>query len=127
MTHFSFRVLNILSQFLEQSINDGDTFGIMRPFNSLIVVLVSLFIFCYFGDGVTTRFHDVNDLMYECSWRLLPVNLRKELPMILAAAQNPAHLRGFANLNCSCEVFKKVNKTQQHVQLKEYSIFLFRF
>lgn len=40
--------------------------------------------FCYFGTEVTQRFEDVADAVYQLEWYHLPLDIHKNLPLILA-------------------------------------------
>lgn len=68
----------------------------------------ALYLFCYFGDQVTQRFEDVGDSVYELSWYLLPLDMQKRLPMVIALTQRRVFVRGFADTRSTREVFRKV-------------------
>lgn len=66
------------------------------------------FLFCNFGDEVTNRFIDLNDVFYELDWHIYPIQFRKDFPLLLLASKKPIYLRGLAEFLCTREVFKKV-------------------
>lgn len=75
---------------------------------SIVVVLCPLYFFCHIGNTVTQRFEDVGNTVYKLSWHLLPPQVQRDLPMVIAIAQKDVFIRGFANIHCTREVFKKV-------------------
>lgn len=71
-------------------------------------IVVTLFIFCYLGEQVTQRFKNVAAAIYQLDWHLLPTDVRKYMPIILAASQKEIYIRGFGSFHCRLWVFKKV-------------------
>lgn len=67
-----------------------------------------IFIFCYFGQSIRGQFNQLNDVIYEFEWYLYPVEIQRMIPTILIATQNTPSLKGFGNVNCTHETFKKV-------------------
>lgn len=67
-----------------------------------------LFIYCYFGDQVTSQFNNIVDSFYSIDWYLLPLNIQKDLPLVIFAADSKVHIKGFGTTSCTRETFKKV-------------------
>lgn len=70
--------------------------------------MVSLYLYCHFGDQVTQRFEDIGDAVYQIDWYALPLDMQKNLPMVIALTQKRVFVRGFADTRSTREVFKKV-------------------
>lgn len=74
-----------------------------------MMVFFWLYLFCIFGDNITHRFLDVSDDMYGIAWHLLPLKMRKQLPMMIALSQKEIYVRGFGRANCTRELFMQVS------------------
>lgn len=70
---------------------------------------ITLF-FCEFGERVRNEFEGLNDMIDELDWYLFPMEIQRMLPIIMIAAQKPVVIRGFGNIACVREVFRKVSK-----------------
>lgn len=71
-----------------------------------------MFVFCEFGEGVRAQFEQVDELIYECDWYEFPLEIQRILPTVFLLGQQPVLLKGFANLICTREAFKKVDQNQ---------------
>ncbi|XP_031634995.1 odorant receptor 94a-like [Contarinia nasturtii] len=80
----------------------------IQPLACLNVVLMWLFIYCYFGDELTNRFDVIQNKVYLCNWYLFPLNLQKCIPMIIFSMHKPIHLQGFGSSSCTRDTFKKI-------------------
>lgn len=67
-----------------------------------------LFLFCYFGNQVTTRFTDIGETIYQCDWYSYPMEMLNEMPLVISIMQKPIYLRAFGSLQCTREIFQKV-------------------
>lgn len=63
---------------------------------------------CDFGERVTNHFDELNNAIYECEWYTFAIKFQNFLPMILMCTQEPMVLKGFGNVPCTREAFKKV-------------------
>lgn len=60
------------------------------------------------GESVTHACGNLNGSIFRIPWYLCPVDLQKHVILVMAMAQKPAYLEGFAHINFSRETFKKV-------------------
>lgn len=74
-----------------------------------LMVFFWLFFFCNFGDNVTNRFLDVSDDLYGVAWHLLPLDMKKQFPMMISLSQKEIYVRGVGNANCTRELFMQVS------------------
>lgn len=93
---------------MKQCINGLRSIDAIQPAACLNVVMMWLFIYCYFGDQMTSRFENIQSTLYLCQWYLLPNKLEKSIPMILRSSQKSIYLQGFGSNSCTRETFKKV-------------------
>lgn len=113
------------SPLLCQCINGLRSLDAVQPAVCLNVVLMWLFIYCYFGDQVTSRFEHIQLAFYESNWHLLPLELMNCLPYILLSTQKLVYIRGFANSSCTRETFKMVSVLlSKHIFSPGYSVLL---
>lgn len=64
--------------------------------------------FCEFGAMVTEQFDVFDDEIYFCNWYLLPIKMQKMHLIFIQNTQEPAVIRGYANIRCTREIFKMV-------------------
>lgn len=57
---------------------------------------------------VTEKFMKLGVSMYELNWPSYPIELSKHFPLIMAIAQQPIYLKGFAGIECTHEVFRQI-------------------
>lgn len=67
-----------------------------------------IFVVCFFGDSVTTRFAEIGDTICECNWYEFPLNIQKMLLTMLIVAQKPVYIQGLRDTHCTLEFLKKV-------------------
>lgn len=77
-----------------------------------LIFIVWLFLFCHFGDEVTNRYIEVNDLIYKSAWYLYPIEIQKDLRFVMRLAQRPVFMQGFANIKCTRFIFQKVTQSE---------------
>lgn len=87
----------------------GIAFEITRPILSVDFLVVVLFVFCYFGEKLTTEYEKIEHTVYQTTWYLMPIEMQKKIPSLLAITYRTVHLCGFANIQCTHEFFKRVN------------------
>lgn len=73
-------------------------------------------IVCNFGEIMSNKFGGIDDTIYGCDWYTFPNDIQRMLPIILAGAQQPVILMGFANLTCTREAFKKVGSSTKSIK-----------
>lgn len=72
--------------------------------------VIQIFMFCEFGKCVTDLFDGIPNIIFESEWYTFPIEIQKILPTLMVASQQPVVIQGFANLQCTREAFKKVDK-----------------
>lgn len=91
-----------------QAISTNNTLVFSRSFTTLALITAWAFLFCYFGERLTSHFQSLSDEIYDCNWHEFPIELKKCLISMLTIAQKPIYLRGFAQFRCSHEIFASV-------------------
>lgn len=69
---------------------------------------ISMFWICNFGQSLTNQFHEVSDAICQSDWYSFSPDVKRMVMMIMMTAQQPVILRGFGNVLCTRETFKKV-------------------
>lgn len=77
----------------------------MLAFLSFVVIVVV----CEFFQRTTDHFKMVGDAFCSFDWYLLPIDMQRILIMVMANAQQPITIRGFANTSCVRVSVKSVN------------------
>ena len=94
---------------MEKSKEDlSSEIGLLRLLVMVFWSFVMLFIFCENGETVTHQFQVFNVELRQFNWYILPINVQKMFIIVVANAQQPSFIRGFANAICLRESFKKV-------------------
>ena len=68
-----------------------------------------IFFFCEFGERVTYQFEMFNHELDLCNWYLYPIEMQRMLIIVVANAQQSMFVRGYGNLACVRDAFKRVN------------------
>lgn len=76
-----------------------------------------MFIICELGEQLSSKFAEFSDALYQCDWHSFPNEAQKVLLALMMFAQEPVIVKGFANILCARESFKKV------IQNKIFPIF----
>lgn len=74
-----------------------------------IFALAILFLYCYFGEMASNSFEKMINLLFECNWSILPVDLQKYLIIMIANAQRPIFYHGFHVIILNLETFGNVS------------------
>lgn len=93
---------------LKQAIATNDYNSCYKFINCIVGFSIWLYMVCSFGDRVTNRFVEINDLMYSSVWYLYPIKLRKYPYMVILIANKPVYLKAYPSFYCTLETFKKV-------------------
>ena len=109
--------------------------GSMELMMTLIVLLLTffyLFIYCELGEMVSKQFDLFNEKLDQCNWYAFPMKTQKILIIFITNAQQPTLFRGFGNILCTRDTFKKVSLTfdESHGCLKilcQFNIVSFLF
>ena len=73
------------------------------------VMTSSVFIYCYFGNIVTTKYIDVADAAHFLDWYEYPARLQLYVQMIMWYAQTPALISAYTVMRCTLQSFSKVS------------------
>ena len=57
---------------------------------------------------MSSEFEDINDLINRFDWHLLPLEIQRLLPIIMANAQQPVGFQCFGSFICNRDTFKTV-------------------
>lgn len=80
-----------------------------RNCQPMIVATTQCFLYCWFGEDVTTSFDNVGDIAFMADWLQYPAEFHKGIQMIIHISQKPVYMRGFSTIYCTRDVFKKVS------------------
>lgn len=91
----------------------------MKRETDTIVVLITLvesllafglaFFSCEMGQKFSDVYVDVNDIIDEFNWYAFPTEVKRMLPLIIHAAQQPVAIECFGSTMCVRETFQKVS------------------
>ena len=86
----------------------GDIIGILQITMALLGSLFPFYLFCHFGGNITQQFEEIGDAAYQLEWYRLPLDLQKDIGIVITLAQKPIYMRGYGNTRSTYSVFKKV-------------------
>lgn len=86
-----------------------DELGLITIVLRLFWSFVALLFVCEIGERTTDKFNKLNSKIYQCDWYVFPIKMQQMLVIVLANAQRPVIVKGFANTLCARESFKKVH------------------
>lgn len=75
---------------------------------TVFVTLAMIFFPCELGEMVTNQYELLDDELCQLDWYLFPIEMQRSLVIFMSFTQQPAMIRGFANVRCGRDTFKKV-------------------
>lgn len=81
---------------------------LIAPFIATLWVFILIFLVCESGTMVANQFDMFDEKFRECKWYLLPNDMQRMLVIFISDLQQPKFIRGYANVVCTREAFKKV-------------------
>lgn len=87
---------------------DSDSQEILPTILVVIPVFGMIFIACEFNQEVTDKFETFNDKFVECNWYSYDIELQQMFLIFASNTQQPVFIRGYGNLLCTRETYKKV-------------------
>lgn len=88
--------------------SNSDLTYLLKSIYLLVWVLSFLFVLCEMADNVTEQYERTN--IYEHSdWYNFPNDIKRFLPIIIHNTQTSVVVKGFGNIDCTREEFKKVS------------------
>lgn len=73
-----------------------------------MIAISNIFVYCYFGQKVTTKFGQIANEAYASQWYNYPLNEQKALMLMMIRAQRPFYFTGYFISSCSLPTFKAV-------------------
>lgn len=70
-----------------------------------------VFAVCEISERYSNAFSEINDVVGQLEWYLLPIEAQRLLPLLIMYCQKPFVIKFFGNIACSREQFKKVCRT----------------
>lgn len=80
-----------------------------------------IFIYCEFGERVSTGFSELNDAINQFNWYTFPIEIQRDLPIVMIFAQEPVVVSGFGNIACVRLTFKSVSAINSWTRLKSFN------
>lgn len=68
-----------------------------------------VFIYCELGQRVSEAFEEPYNAICQFRFDLFPLEIQRVLPIIILSAQPPIDLRGYGNISCTRDRFKRVS------------------
>lgn len=94
------------SKFLQKHI----TLKIFIPTVSCILILVWLFVYCYYGHLISSKSDQVAAFAYNSKFYKYPLDLRMFTMMLMLRSQQSFFITGFFITRCSLESYARVKK-----------------
>lgn len=91
-----------------KSLENASTIEVIHFAVPTIIGMTWLLVLCSSGDYLTQRFDSVSNAIYLLDWYTFPTDIQKDLLILLTLAQNSIYLEGYADIQCTNEIFKKV-------------------
>lgn len=92
-----------------QSIGESNLVEVFTPLLMMMWSFVMIFGHCELGQSVDNEFDSLRVVIWNCDWYLLPHKWQRMFVIIIGNAQEPKSIRGFGNIECTRESFKRVN------------------
>lgn len=83
----------------------------------ILVGMLILFGYCYFGKMATESYLKMADCLYGLNWHELDLKYQKYFVIMMANAQRPIYYHGFGVAILNLETFLKVSERNDSCQL----------
>lgn len=94
---------------------------------------VTNFVFCEFGEHVTSHFNELNNIICQAEWYSLPINIQRMIPTIMMTTKRQIIVQGFGGVALTRKSFQivspvsnSINQNQTHrfqIDLISYTYF----
>lgn len=74
----------------------------------LLVLFAYLYTFCELGEMVCKEFETFDNELNQCNWYAFPLKIQQIFIIFMVNTQQPTTVRGYGNILCTRETFKKV-------------------
>lgn len=81
---------------------------LVTSFDIFLIQAITCFIYCYFGNRITSKSLQIGETAYAIEWYLLPPHIQKVIQLIILRSQCEIYFTGFSVIVCSLEMYKKV-------------------
>lgn len=88
-----------------------DPLEIIALISQLSITFLSVFCICDLGERVRTAFDEIEMMLDQLKWYLVPKGTRKMLSIIFMAFQRPVEITIFGSISCDRITFKLVSST----------------
>lgn len=96
------------------------------PFGTFFVLTILAFVYCYYGNRVTSRPIQLAQSVYETPWYLLSVRRQKRINMMIRHGEYELYYSGYGIVTCSLETFRLVRqKIRFQYKWYQFQILLF--
>lgn len=101
-------IFSILICTWQKSADGFNPADLIVPVTQCFWSFATVFLYCYFGECVTHQFNVFYDKLYQRNWYLFPIEMQHMLLIFMLDAQQVVLLRGYGNIVCTRDYFKKV-------------------
>lgn len=102
-------ILKYFFNFIFQSEVPVEVSALIPIFFSTNWIFIFIFIYCELGQRVSEAFDKPYDAICQFKLHLFPMDVQRMLPIIIVGAQQPIDLRGYGNISCTRDSFKRVS------------------
>lgn len=79
-----------------------------------------VFAACELGQRFSNAFEEVDDVVSQMDWYLLPIKIKRMLITVMIHSQRPCAVEFFGSISCSREQFKSVSLTKKIARKLNY-------
>lgn len=81
-----------------------------------------MFIYCEFGERVTSEFNELDDMIGQLNWYLCPLEIQRILPFVIKNTQKPIVIQAFRQFFCTREEFKAVSSVIKRIEKYQFKL-----
>lgn len=81
----------------------------IHPVTLFFFTIIIIFLLCELCEMVTSQFRMLNVKLCQRKWYLFPIEVQRMLVIFISDTQQPVYIRGFGNISCTRQTFKKVH------------------
>lgn len=114
--------------FKNQSKSGADLFEMVTLSILIFWSFVANFLFCEFGENVTSHFNELHNTLCQTEWNLYPIDIQRLLPIIMMSTRKEIILEGFGGVQLTRQAFETVSFNYLNlIQFLFYSLMRTKF
>lgn len=94
--------------FLQKTQANVNPIEFLQQILLMLISFVFVSLFCELGELISEQYEKVDLQLFECKWYRFPIQIQRELVIVIANVQQPVYIYGYGNVLCTRDTLKEV-------------------